>query len=136
MDDLGNEADLNAPTSAPNYDVDAAYNEDAQYIADNGGPGNPYVLNQSPQDMADTGTATGNANGSATTTPPSWLSQILTSAQTTAQTIQTTAPLINGKPGQITAPATVPAATSSSSLIIILILAVVAFFAFGKKRRA
>ncbi len=146
MDDLGNGPDPNAPTSASNYDPDAAYNEDSQYIADNGGPGNPYYLNQSPQDQADTGSVTVTPAGTptvATTSPPSWFSSLISSVNTTAQTIQTTANVVNGKPGQPAAgpgptkASAIAGGTSNKTLLIVgaVVVAILAFVFLGKKRR-
>src|SRR5258708_4530901 len=80
----------------------AGLGSDTDWIANNGGGANPYVMNQSGADALDNGlvTAAPNAAGgsTATYTPPSWFSQIVSGALSLAPLVTTVAPLINGQP--------------------------------------
>jgi hypothetical protein len=117
------------------------------WIANNGGAGNPYIYNQTAADAIDNGavTASPNASGGNTAnyTPPSWLTGFLDLTSAAAKSATTLAPLINGQPGS-PAPANKAPGTSGavspagglthSNILIAVIAVVIALLFFWRKR--
>ena len=94
----------------------------SDFVSATGGPGNPYVLNQSPFDVLTNGavtsrpTTTGHGTVT-TTTAPGWQSLLSGIVGGATQAAGTIAPLVNGRPS------TKPAAAKSPNAMYIALAA-------------